>query len=511
MTLLHSSLFAASRRSVGVLALTLVALLLIPALHAQTTQVTAWGDNFVGQRDVPDGLTGVTDVAAGDLHTVALKDDGTVVAWGDNLEGQTSVPDGLANVTDVAGGGRHTVAVKDDGTVVAWGYNVSGQTDVPDGLTGVTDVAAGVSHTVALKDDGTVVAWGYNLSGQTDVPDGLTGVTAIDAGREYTVALKNDGTVVAWGANVSGQTNVPDGLTGVTIIAAGGFHAVALSVTNQPPVADAGDDQTVIAGQMVALDGTRSSDPDGDELTFAWTLASAPLSGADTASPMFCAADAGAYTAELVVNDGMAGSDPDEVTVTALSVDDAIAVLIADIEVVLSRRDARALTNRLTQALRHLGRGRSADAMFRTVRTRIGTYVRIGKLTQEQADELTGSLDAITGTLASPCSDTAAVHGDDRIASATIQAEAAFGLAAPYPNPTSGRATVAFSIEDATDVRLSVYDALGREVAVLMEGTAPSGRHELAFDGAELVAGTYLVRLTTADGRVASHRLTLLR
>jgi len=105
----------------------------------------------------------------------------------------------------------------------------------------------------------------------------------------------------------------------------------------------------------------------------------------------------------------------------------------------------------------------------------------------------------------------AAMKGDETLASAAIQAEVTFGLAAPFPNPTAGRATVAFSIEDATEVRLAVYDALGREVAVLLEGAVPAGRHELAFDGAELVAGTYLVRLSTATGLAAMHRLTLLR
>ena len=57
--------------------------------------VVAWGSDEYGQASVPAGLTGVVAVAAGQLHSLALKDDGTVVAWGRNSHGQARVPPGL--------------------------------------------------------------------------------------------------------------------------------------------------------------------------------------------------------------------------------------------------------------------------------------------------------------------------------------------------------------------------------------------------------------------------------
>ncbi len=51
---------------------------------------------------------------------------------------------------------------------------------------------------------------------------------------------------------------------------------VTVSTENTIPVADAGDDQSVLAGSVVTLDGSRSSDADGDPLTFAWSLVTAP-------------------------------------------------------------------------------------------------------------------------------------------------------------------------------------------------------------------------------------------
>jgi Regulator of chromosome condensation (RCC1) repeat len=96
--------------------------------------------------------SGVTAIAAGGRHTVALKSNGSVVAWGNNGDGQTTVPlAAQSGVTAIAAGERHTVALKSNGSVLAWGYNGYGQTTVPVAAqSGVTAIAAGGGHTVAL-------------------------------------------------------------------------------------------------------------------------------------------------------------------------------------------------------------------------------------------------------------------------------------------------------------------------------------------------------------------------
>ena len=210
-------------------------------------------------------------IAAGDYHSLALRNDGTVWACGANDYGQLGdgtlinrvspvQVSGLYGITAIAAGQFYSLALGDDGTVWAWGENYLGQlgdgTTIDrvtpgqvSGLYGITAIAAGGAHSLALGDDGTVWAWGANDYGQlgdgtenmrtTPVQvGGLYGVTAITAGEFHSLALGNDGTVWAWGENYLGQlgdgttmnrvTPVQvSGLTGIIAVSGGGYHNLA--------------------------------------------------------------------------------------------------------------------------------------------------------------------------------------------------------------------------------------------------------------------------------------------
>ena len=101
--------------------------------------------------------------------------------------------------------------------------------------------------------------------------------------------------------------------------------SVLVLAENQPPLADAGPDLPVSVGDTATLDGGGSSDPDGDSITFFWTLSppagsSAMLSDNTAVRPSFVADVAGQYQATLVVNDGLLDSAPDRAIVTASAV-----------------------------------------------------------------------------------------------------------------------------------------------------------------------------------------------
>jgi MYXO-CTERM domain-containing protein len=110
------------------------------------------------------------------------------------------------------------------------------------------------------------------------------------------------------------ESGVTPGETGPIDSAEDGNHA---------PVADAGDDQEALVGQIVELDGSGSSDADGDALDYTWTLDERPsgsstaLINASFADPQFIPDAPGTYRISLVVSDGAVDSAADTVTVTA--------------------------------------------------------------------------------------------------------------------------------------------------------------------------------------------------
>ncbi len=269
--------------------------------------VWAWGENSRGELGIGStdsgikatqttGLSDVRAISASNLTGLALRNDGSVWSWGDNAHGQLgngtvgglqATPAqiaGLSNVTAIAAGYLHNLALRSDGTVWAWGSNAggalgndtgagSGSRPTPAqvaGLGSVTAIAAGYDGSMARVSDGTVWVWGTKGSGQfgdgttsetvvtlknpRPVP-GLAGVTAIASGYYHRLAVRSDGTVWAWGrdseAQASGSTatcgagqpcrvspaQVPV-LTGVLAIAAGNRHNVAVRRLTLPSYPD---------------------------------------------------------------------------------------------------------------------------------------------------------------------------------------------------------------------------------------------------------------------------------
>jgi hypothetical protein len=128
-------------------------------------------------------------------------------------------------------------------------------------------------------------------------------------------------TILLAGCGGGGGGSSDSSTVATTTPASGGSTPV-----NSKPIANAGIGQTVAIGETVSLDGTGSADPDGDLLTFQWTILSQPanstagLLNPDTPNPLFTPDKQGDYVFQLVVTDshGLA-SDPATVTISTIN------------------------------------------------------------------------------------------------------------------------------------------------------------------------------------------------
>ncbi|MBN1655387.1 MAG: VCBS repeat-containing protein [Deltaproteobacteria bacterium] len=113
---------------------------------------------------------------------------------------------------------------------------------------------------------------------------------------------------------------------------AGSLDVERIAYSNQPPIADAGPDQSVYVDDLVILDGTGSIDPDNDLLAFSWSIISQPMESTATLNdpasenPHFTADAPGIYIISLTVNDGYLDSTSDTVEIMAESIDTAISL-----------------------------------------------------------------------------------------------------------------------------------------------------------------------------------------
>ncbi len=236
-----------------------LAILITPAAHGETyTQAASswnhtcaiygsgglhcWGQNFSGQLGdgtttnsaipvVVPGLTGVTSVSAGRVHTCALT-QGVVKCWGDGSDGQLGNGTTNSSPTPVPVVGLTTFS--NQAVAVAVGADFS-CAQIQSNVTGASAVRCWGGNSVGQVGSGSA-------SPRVFAPatvSGLTGVTHLTAGSYFACAVTG-GTVRCWGSGLQGQfgngaivtsSNVPaaaaTGVTTATVATAGGAHVCA--------------------------------------------------------------------------------------------------------------------------------------------------------------------------------------------------------------------------------------------------------------------------------------------
>ncbi len=244
------------------------------------------GATELGQAALSALPNGIAAIAAGNIHSCALANNGLVYCWGRNNSGQlgngTTVNaftpvkvDGIADAVAISAGQEHSCAVLQDQTVKCWGDNTHGQLGTGNTLPSTTPVAVlnvndavsvalGESHSCVLRANGGMMCWGRNNFGQlgdgtldsrsTPVAvGGLANASQIAMGGLHSCARLNDSTARCWGYGIYGQLGNSTSVTfeaapvvafsGETVdsIAGGGEHTCAVLAGGTITCAGRGD------------------------------------------------------------------------------------------------------------------------------------------------------------------------------------------------------------------------------------------------------------------------------
>lgn len=209
----------------------------------------AWGENVdlgngtnIDDSNVPIQISSDTDwseVACGDEHALLIKNDGSLWSWGINNNGSLGngsmftpnlVPTRIGTDNDwqsISAGNNHSLAIRNNGTLWSWGIGPLGYTSSSqltprqvgnDTNWGQVDASNG-DFSLGIKTNGTLWSWGNNTFGQlgdTTFNNRMTPVQIgsdtnwefVSGGAIHSTALKTDGTVWSWGSNSRGQLGV---------------------------------------------------------------------------------------------------------------------------------------------------------------------------------------------------------------------------------------------------------------------------------------------------------------
>lgn len=181
----------------------------------------ALGHNGDRQTNI-DAWENIVSIDTGWRHTVGLDSEGYIhiTGFGDTRQEEainSKREDDNIIIAVAAGGGKpgiygeagHTVALRQDHTVVAVGDNSSGQCNVEE-WEDIIAISAGANHTVGLRQDGTVVTTQDKNSDSYKEISSWNDIVAISAGYHFTLGLQSDGTIVGAGYDKDGQRDTDD-------------------------------------------------------------------------------------------------------------------------------------------------------------------------------------------------------------------------------------------------------------------------------------------------------------
>lgn len=299
--------------------------------------------------------------------------------------------------------------------------------------------------------------------------------------------------------------------------------ALALPPSNNAPVADAGEDQTVEcaghSGTAVTLDGSGSTEADGDSLTHSWSYNGSPIS---TEAVVTVTLELGSHSFVLVVDDLAGGTDADTVLVHVVDttppfIDVSVTPSVlwpptgkfvtVQAEVLVSDScDESPVVTLISITKNDPAKGGiegaaigTSDSEFRLLAERGGknksglVYTIV-----YGAVDASGNImrDSAIVTVPHDMSAHAGAFGEMELIG-EIPTE--FSVGQNYPNPFNPSTIFRFGLPSPAFVSLKIYSMTGEEVAILVHGLLAAGYHTIEWNAGSLPTGVYVYRMIAGE------------
>ena len=245
------------------------------------------------------------------------------------------------------------------------------------------------------------------------------------------------------------------------------IRAVGNSIgTNQLPVAIAGvSPNPATVNQTINFDGSISYDPDGQITNYLWNFGDGQTSTQATTTHAYSLAGQYNYSLNVTDNNGAEAQVQAQITITEeggsarWTIDPSSGIIAA-------------------------GSSENIKISFNSENLHEGNYQGQINISSSSGNKVIPVSILVSATVD--------VNGENK----TIQS---YALEQNYPNPFNPSTKIRFSLSNSGNVRLEIFDILGKRVAVLADGFINAGYHEILFDGNDLASGTYLYRIQAGD------------
>ncbi|MGE5175154.1 MAG: Ig-like domain-containing protein [Hyphomicrobiales bacterium] len=309
----------------------------------------------------------------------------------------------------------------------------------------------------------------------------------------------------------------------------GGSGSASTDITvqnvNRPPTADAGGPYNGVINVAVAFDGTGSSDPDGDVLTFAWTFGDGNTGTGATVSHPY--ASTGTFDVSLTVTDTGALSATDNTTATIVDVFEANAFFVGGNK---TTRLGAGKPFTCVQIEPANGSFDIADVDLSSIVMKYGNaQISAGDKTTIDGDRDHNGIQEISACfskddlrilfagLPNGSQDVDVTIRGNLVTGGAFQAMVSMHVVAKSglvnvavaPNPLNPETEISFGVEHAGRVRVQVFDLSGRLVNTLSDQARDAGVHTVRWSGLDrngghVASGVYFVRVQGMDGEVTT-------